>query len=505
MPDSRPDPRHESYDVVVIGAGLGGLAAAAFTARAGKRVLVVERQDRVGGLAHSFERGQYHFDTAVHATSFGSVEPSLHTMLDELGVGDRCEWLQCATPLYSTFFGDDRVDLPMGVGAFTASLQDRFPAEADGIARFVDLLVTLTREMERPRPQGSTKDMTAAADTFSTILQYRHATVADALDEHLSDPRLKAVIAANWPNVGLPPSELSLLYWTGMATIRMEGGQYYCAGGFQGLGEAFAEAVRMHGGEIVLGAEATGISVEDGRATGVTLSGDRHVRAGAVVSNGDLIRTFESLVGVEHLPTRTVRKLGRMKPSLSAFIVFAVTRLDLKALGFGHVAFAYPSWDHEASFAGSLAGEPTSLMIAMPSVTDSSLTPPGEHVLSATALVRYDARDWSADKERCTEAVLDRLERIMPGFRDALVFTESATPQTIERFSAHHNGAMYGWANSVDQVATRRPSNKTPIEGLFLAGHWAQPGSGSMGVIFSGLRASQLALGRHAEHLGAAV
>jgi len=145
------------------------------------------------------------------------------------------------------------------------------------------------------------------------------------------------------------------------------------------------------------------------------------------------------------------------------------------------------------------------MMIAIPSLTDRSLSPPGHHVLMATALVAADARQWSEDEETVTAEILDRLDRIMPGFSHSLVQAETSTPQTVELRTGNHAGAMYGWANSPDQVAARRPANDAPIDGLYLAGHWTQPGSGSIAVIFSGLRAAQLALGERAEHLGASV
>jgi len=348
-------PRGDSYDIVVIGAGLGGLTAAAFLARAGRQVLVIERQEEVGGLAQSLRRGPYRFDSGLYATSFGSVEPSLHTLLNELGVGDRVEWIRCPPPLYSGFFGDERVDVPFGVESYSHALKELFPHESAGIDSFIELTTRLTRELEKPRPKGSAEDLRTASETFETILTYRHATLGEVLDAHLSDARLKALIGANWPNLALPPSRLSYVAWSGMPTIRVEDGQYYCAGGFHNLAEALAAAVEMHGGEIMRGTEVTGITLRDGSVAGVTL-GDQEVRAEAVVSNGDLLSTYESLVGLEHLPARLVRQLRKLHPSLSAFTVYTATTLDLARTGLGHVTFAYPSWNLDESYAGSVAG-----------------------------------------------------------------------------------------------------------------------------------------------------
>ena len=498
-------PRAEAYDVVVIGSGLAGLMAAAMSAKEGKSVLVVEQEKSLGGYAHGFRRGDYSFDAGIHGTSFGTIEPTLPTILDDLGVGDSVEFVNCGEPLFSAFFPDFRFDAPNGGDEFVAAHAELFPDDADSFRRMYREMQSITEQLTRPRPAGSISSLAEADGGFDTLLRYRTATVSEVFEKYSLSERLGALLSVSWVNLGLPPSRLSFVSWAAMAVVRAETGEHYCRGSFQRLVDALTQAIESFGGDIVVEMPARKVLLEDGRASGVRLDDGTEVRADAVVSNADARQTFEQLVGLEHLSATFARRLSKMRESLSAFVLYAAAAIPRDAVELPHVSYIHDSWDHEASSARMAQGELPSLMLTVPTLVDPSLAPPGEQLFNCVALVeRGEDEQWARSKEHAIELLIERIDKVQPGFRDKLTFAEAATPAALEHHSWNYRGAAYGWENSPRQVGSRRLSSVTPIAGLYLASQWAQPGTGSLAAIYSGLRAANLALGRPAEHLGAA-
>ena len=493
MTESATSPRKDRYDVVVVGSGLGGVSAAAFLAKAGREVLLVERGEAPGGYAHVFARGDYLFDPAIHGCTRGKPALSVPRMLDFLGVGDRCTLLPAHDVYYTACFPEFRLDAPFGTEEFIAVHAERFPAEADSIRDFVHMGVNVIRELESARAGFTFRNLGEMAETSPLRLRYRRATLAEVLDEFFTDPKLKAVLGATWINLGLSPDRLAFIPWAAMLTASMETGHFYVEGSFQPMVDAFLAALELHGGELVLGNEVTRIVLDGERVGGVVLADGSEVRAPVVVSNADARLTFEKLLGFEHLPTRFVRRLERLEPSLSAFVLYTATKLDIAQTGVGHVVFAYRHWDHKDAFEGLLDGRMESLGISIPTLVDPTVAPEGEHLVIACALTPYDLGvPWAGEKERYAEGIVDDLDRLFPGFRDQMTFCETGTPDAFERYTLNTRGAAYGWANTPNQAGSRRPSNATPVEGLYLAGHWTQPGTGSVTTVYSGLTTAQL-------------
>ncbi len=489
-------PSGDSFEVVVVGAGLGGLSAGACLAKAGRRVLVVEREEGPGGNARAFRRGPYTFDPAIHVTAQGFNIEFLDFYLSALGIAERVQLLR-AEDFFGVDIGGERFRLPIGVEPLKSYLAERFPHEADGVTRFIETCAQTTRESQAPPPRVGLADLDAVKAALPMLFKYRRATLADVLDEHMKDPLAKAVCGASWPYLGLPPGRTSFMAYSGALMALLDPGPLYVKGSFQSLADALVGCIEEHGGEVVSGNAVRGIELADGRVSGVELEGGERVTAEVVVSNADARQTFGRLLPAEALPERFVRRLGKMRPSISAFVLFSAAKLDPAAHGLSHEHFVYPGADHDADYDGVLEGKPGGTWFSLPSMHDSSLAPDGEHVIVFSSLMPYEIGEpWEQAKPRYMEQMLAAVERTLPGYREALTFADCATPATFQRYTLAEQGAAYGWENTPDQTVPKRLDFRTPIEGLFLAGHWTHPGTGSIRCLLSGAQTAAAIEGR---------
>ena len=223
--------RRDRYDAIVVGAGMGGLTAAALLARGGRDVLVIERHDRVGGYAHAFRRGRHLFDSAVHLV--GGCEPVsfegggvVHRLLSALGVRDRCEFKR-VDPVYEVRFPGAALRAPADMEEFVrVHCADRV-AEAKGLRQFLQECLNARRETRLAEELSNPFEVVKTPDRFPTLMRYRRATVAQVLDAHVDAPRTKAFASALWPYMGLPPSRGSFLYFAGMLMSYLADGAFY--------------------------------------------------------------------------------------------------------------------------------------------------------------------------------------------------------------------------------------------------------------------------------------
>ncbi|BCX89875.1 prolycopene isomerase [Methylomarinovum tepidoasis] len=483
--------RRHRYDAVVVGAGIGGLTAAALLARCGRSVLVIERHDRPGGYLHGFRRRGIQCDAGVHTVGGCAASGPPHRrvlgmLVESLGLEGRVRFL-AVDPVAHMVFPDGRIALPQGLTALRESLGERFPAHRQGLEAFLDLAAALADQACRAAA-GQGQD-------FPLLARFRQATLAQVMADHFSDPRLMAVLAGLWPYLGLPPERLSFLYWALMFMGYVRDGAGYCQGSFQRLADALAGCIEAAGGELLYRTGVRRIVLADGRAAGVMTETGQDIKADVVIANADLRHTMEHLVAADRVPSRYLQRLRRMQPSLSAFVTYLGVDSPPPATA-AHEVFFYPGWDHERAFDATCRGTPDWFSVTCPTHTDPGLSRDGGHLLMLTTLAPYRlAEDWRVLKSRFQQRLLARAEAWLPGLGARIRWVESGTPRTMMRYTFNHQGAAYGWAASPRQVGPGRPAVETPLPGLYLAGHWATPGGGVYGAALSGVMAAQAVLG----------
>jgi prolycopene isomerase len=282
----------------------------------------------------------------------------------------------------------------------------------------------------------------------------------------------------------------------------LEEGVFYCQGTFQNLANALVETLKdkkkKNNGrsEILFQSRVRRITVKENRVVGVVLENGLKIKAPIIISNADATQTFEELIGIDKLPKGYVNKLKKMTPSLSAFVVYMATNMNMDEMGARHEIFLNKSWNHDEAYCDIYNGKPSGIGITVPTLTDPSLAPAGQHLVIATTLIPYDIGvSWRAQKTEYAKLLMSDLEKVFPGFQKHITYAEGATPRTMERYTLNLTGAIYGWEVSPRQVGRGRLAHKTPIHGLYLSGHWTRPGGGIYGVIVSGLETAAIISG----------
>jgi all-trans-retinol 13,14-reductase len=486
-----------SWDAIVVGAGLGGLSAAAGLARAGLRVAVLEQHVVAGGYAHRFLRKArrsgrvYDFDVALHMT--GDLRPDrwLGRQLDALGVLPRLT-LRHFELAYRTRGPAHDLDVPADVNAYEARLCQTFPAEARGIR---DLVAAL-----RAADLGAT----GFTDLAPGARALMGKPLAEVIRAHVRDERLFAVFATLWPYLGTPPSRLDAMTFAQMWCSYHLGGCCYVAGGGQALADAFVAVIRDHGGLVRLGCAVERIVTEAGRVVGVDTARHGAFAAPIVISNAAGTTTFDRLLDQPALATRDRWTMSDMPLSASAHEVYVGLEGDAAALGLpDRLLFHVRDYDAEHDWAACERGElrAQSYVLANHNLSDPGRAPAGCSILNAIVLANGrlwrgaagdDDPDYRRRKQEIEAFLIDLVAREIPDARARIEVCETGTPYTMTRYSWNPDGAIYGVAATPASHSYRRPPPRTQVPGLYLAGAWTFPSGGFVGAMISGLNTAAL-------------
>jgi len=500
------------YDVVIVGAGHNGLTCGAYLSKAGKKVLVLESRDVIGGAAVTEE-----FTPGFRTSTFSYVMSLLHPkVIKDLGLRDLGLTILPATDLFCPV-GTDNYIMFSGDASKNAEQFGRFSRHDGAIFEEFDNM----RQLLLDTPvDPSKRDYKSLKELVSFVWKYRKIgnkfyrlvdlmtmSADDYLRRWFEHPVPRAVLAyycsvGTFAGPQTPGSAYVVLHHL-MGEHEGAGGWGFVRGGMGAISEAIAQAGRRHGMTIRTSARVSQVEVVNDRVSKVVTSGGDEYTANAVVSNVSCKVMFEKLVAPEHLPEEFLTHIANYRTYSTAFKinVAAEAAPNYAAFDADKCGFDAPNYVHigpdidylQAAYEEARQGRYSSrpfITAVVPTMVDDTLAPAGKHVVNlfgGHAPYELKGQSWEEARPGFVQAVFDTIDEIAPGFSNGVIDSQVLLPTDIERIISTPHGHIFHGELALEQMFFQRPAPhyadyRSPVRGLYQCGSSTHPGGGVSGI-----------------------
>ncbi len=520
----------DKYDIIVIGAGCGGLTAAASAAKKGKKVLLLEKHNVPGGFATSFVRGRFEFEASLHELcGFGLDEGkgSVRKILDRLGVSAAVKWVSVpdayrVVTKSRTGVPIDAV-MPFGVQNYINKMEEYVPGSRPSMERLFALAEDIVRATDFFGSFDGTPDFSTARKILKEHMNFVRTapySVNDVLHALCVPPLAQDIFTAYWSYLGTPCDTLSFIHYISMVYSYLTLGAVVPKFRSHDLSMAFAAAVEQSGGEIWYNAPVSRILLNNGKACGVRLADKTELFADQIICNISPSTVFSKMITHDDVPVRDVQLANARQFGARGMCLYLALNRPPELLGINdYSVFLYDTADSRQQYTqmGSIATNNTQATVCL-NIADPTCSPKGTTLMCFTSLFTSDCfggvkpEDYFDLKKSLADRMVDTYEKKTGAqLKGHIEEIELATPITYARYTDTPQGTIYGYlAEDWDGIVPRIMADKSDASplGLRFCGGWSKSLSGYSSAMGSGcdvieelLRDEEKARGKEAAEL----
>ncbi|MEO9470327.1 NAD(P)/FAD-dependent oxidoreductase [Parasphingorhabdus sp.] len=483
------DAQTDIWDVIVIGSGIGGMAAAASLSKLGHKVLLLEQHHILGGLTHSFSREGFSWDVGIHYLSMVAPGDPMRDLLD---------WI-CDTPMKFVSLGAVYDHLHIGSSeplalsrpyeAQERDLKDRFPEEAEAIEGWTRALREGREALYKIFPTRAMPELVGdMLDWWNrkAIAKWCGRTTKEVIDGLTDNPELAAAMAAQWGDHGGRPGKASFAMHALISASYLTSGSWYPVGGSAAFAEHIIPTISKNGGETRAGICVESLIIKDDHVVGVRTGDGEEIRAKVVMSNIGARETIDTLLPEDCGPKEWKTEIRNLPSSIAHFTLFIGFEGDIEAAGATRANhWIYPTGDVDVVWMTAPDGVPPHMTASFGSLKNPDHDPGPRQKHMGQFLVWADwaaveqwadqpigsrGKDYADFKHRVEETLMAQFARFFPDLAELVVYRELATPLSTVTFTGHRKGAFYGLDVTPERVMCDALRAKTPVPGLYLTG-----------------------------------
>lgn len=492
----------KQFDTIVVGAGMGGLAAGNVLAKNGKKVLMLEQSHTAGGFANSFVRGRFEFEVSLHELcGFGRYDlpfGPVRGLFDYLGISDKIDWVDIPDA-YRMITLDKKYDvtMPFGIEAYIDKLEEYAPGSRKEVQRLFNAGETVRKEIEAlARPMGKLQKA-AVMMKKGVLLHTAGYSFNEVLDTFELSDTAKDILRAYWAYLCIDLDTIDFVHYIQMLNSYIELKSVVPKKRSHEMVNCLVDCFKENGGEIWLGSKVTEIITDNKEVRGVKLSDGTVISASTVVCNCSPHNVYGKMMKKEEIPEYDIKRANFRTFGGRGFCVFLGLNKSAEELGLKDYSyFIFPDMDTATQFRRMARPETNDVQntVCLNAVYPEA-SPEGTSMLCMTTL--FTDSYWSnvspdgyiREKEKFALHMIENFEKATGiDLKNNIEEIEIASPATFSRFTDTPDGTIYGYLGKKGDgvVARRMEKCETEIKGLFFAGGYGNMLLGYSSALSSG-------------------